>query len=288
VADGPKIVAKDIMKRVVVTGGFDQLGSKHVRFLEDASKLGELHVLLWSDEVVRRLGGSPPKFPEQERFYLISAIRYVSGVRLVESVSGPDGLSWVGEIRPDIWVCCEAGDTPGNRAIASALAIEYRILRDDNPRGFERPPFELRPPAEIRTRRKRVIVTGCFDWLHSGHVRFFEEASELGDLYVVVGHDANIKLLKGEGHPLFPQAERRYLVGAVRYVTQALISSGHGWMDAEPEIALIRPDIYFVNEDGDKPEKRAFCEAHGIELIVSERIPKHGLPVRHSTDLRGF
>ena len=50
-----------------------------------------------------------------------------------------------------------------------------------------------------------MIVTGCYDWFHSGHVRFFEEVSELGDLYVVVGNDANIRLLKGEGHPLFPE-----------------------------------------------------------------------------------
>ena len=41
------------------------------------------------------------------------------------------------------------------------------------------------------------ILYDLFDneWLHSGHVRFFEEASSLGDLYEVVGHDANIKLL---------------------------------------------------------------------------------------------
>ena len=30
-------------------------------------------------------------------------------------------------------------------------------------------------------------MTGCYDWFHSGHVRFFEEVSELGDLYVVAG-----------------------------------------------------------------------------------------------------
>jgi hypothetical protein len=78
------------------------------------------------------------------------------------------------------------------------------------------------------------------------------------------------------------------MVAAIRYVKQALISSGHGWMDAEPEIALVRPDIYFVNEDGDKAEKRAFCEAHEIEFVVSGRVPKAGLPKRTSTELRGF
>ena len=132
------------------------------------------------------------------------------------------------------------------------------------------------------------MVTGCFDWLHTGHVRFFEETSELGDLYVVVGHDENIKLLKGEGHPLFEEAERRYMVQAIRHVKQALISSGSGWMDAEPEIAHIQPDRYAVNEDGDNPEKRRFCEQHGLEYVVLKRTPKEGLPKRESTQLRGF
>jgi hypothetical protein len=59
-------------------------------------------------------------------------------------------------------------------------------------------------------------------------------------------------------------------------------------MDAEPEIAQIRPHIYAVNEDGDKPEKRAFCAEHGLEYVVLKRTPKEGLPRRSSTDLRGF
>jgi cytidyltransferase-like protein len=151
--------------------------------------------------------------------------------------------------------------------------------------GFPVPSFV---PSAINSARKRVIVTGCYDWFHSGHVRFFEEASALGDLYVVVGHDANIRLLKGEGHPLLSQDERLYMVHSVQCVCQAMISTGHGWLDAEPEIDLLRPHFYVVNEDGDKPEKRAFCAGHGIEYVVLKRIPKKGLPKRESTLLRGF
>jgi glycerol-3-phosphate cytidylyltransferase-like family protein len=119
-------------------------------------------------------------------------------------------------------------------------------------------------------------------------VRFFEEAGTLGDLYVVVGHDANIRLLKGEGHPLVPEAERRYIVGSIKYVKQALISSGDGWLDADPEIQRLKPDIYAVNEDGDKGGKREYCERNGIEYLVLKRTPAPGLPKRSSTDLRGF
>ena len=136
--------------------------------------------------------------------------------------------------------------------------------------------------------RKKVIVTGCFDWLHSGHVRFFEEAAAQGELYVGVGNDANLRLLKGEGHPLFPEDERRYMVQSIRHVKEALITSGSGWMDAEPEIKRVNVQAYVVNDDGDKPEKRAYCAETGLEYIVLKRTPAPGLPRRQSTDLRGF
>ena len=78
------------------------------------------------------------------------------------------------------------------------------------------------------------------------------------------------------------------MISAIRYVKLALITTGWGWLDAEPEIARLKPDIYLVNEDGDKPEKREFCEAHGLRYVVLKRTPKEGLPRRSSTNLRGF
>ncbi len=75
---------------------------------------------------------------------------------------------------------------------------------------------------------------------------------------------------------------------SIRYVKQALISSGNGWLDADPEIRALRPDIYAVNEDGDKGGKREYCEQLGIQYLVLKRRPAPGLPRRSSTDLRGF
>jgi cytidyltransferase-like protein len=273
------------MTTVVVTGSFDNLGSRHVRFLEEASKLGRLRVLVWSDEVVRSLEGKAPGFPAQERQYLLQAIRYVGDVIMVTGKVERDALPRIDGTPPEIWAVDEASDTPEKRTYCKLHGVQYRVLHEKSLDGFPRAPVNAPSGA---AKRKKVIVTGCFDWFHSGHVRFFEEVSQLGDLYVVVGHDANVRLLKGEGHPLFPQDERRYMVQSVRHVKQALISSGSGWMDAEPEIALINPDVYAVNEDGDKPEKRSFCEAHSMQYAVLKRIPKEGLPQRQSTDLRGF
>ena len=87
---------------------------------------------------------------------------------------------------------------------------------------------------------------------------------------------------------MFDQRIRCYMVNAIRFVTLATVSSGTGWMDAEPEIARIKADIYAVNEDGDRPEKRAFCASRGIDYRVLKREPKRGLARRQSTHLRGF
>lgn len=77
-------------------------------------------------------------------------------------------------------------------------------------------------------------------------------------------------------------------MGSIKFVTQAVISSGDGWLDADREIRALKPDIYAVNEDGDKGGKRDYCRELGIEYLVLKRVPAPGLPRRDSTDLRGF
>ncbi|MBI5832156.1 MAG: adenylyltransferase/cytidyltransferase family protein [Armatimonadetes bacterium] len=271
---------------VVVQGRFDGFASLWVRWLQEASHLGRLHVLLWSDDLVEQLTGARPKFPTAERLYSLRSLRCVDQVTVVDEQASADALPSAAD-RPDIWVVCDRQINDAKRAWCAAQGIELRHITDADLAGF--PEWPVQPPsAQAPPAQRKVLVTGCYDWFHSGHVRFFEEAAEHGELYVVVGHDANVRLLKGEGHPMFPEAERRYLAGAVRYVHQALVSTGHGWMDAEPEIKRLGIDIYLVNEDGDKPEKRAFADEHGLNYVVLRRLPKAGLPARQSTDLRGY
>ncbi len=270
---------------VVVTGDFDDLRSAQIRFLEEAARLGPLTTLLWSDDAFQRLHGKPPKFPQAERLYRLQAIRYVHRAKVVSEPVHQDALPDLQGFRPSAWVVAESQDNASKRAWCKSHSLRYHVLRSDDLRGFPEGPL---PPAEAHSPRKKVLVTGCYDWFHSGHVRFFEQVSGYGDLYVVVGHDANIRLLKGEGHPFFPQEERRYVVGSIKYVKQALVSTGEGWLDAEPEIQRIKPNIYAVNEDGDKGGKREYCEQRGIRYLVLKRTPAPGLSKRTSTDLRGF
>jgi cytidyltransferase-like protein len=269
------------LKQVVVSGGFDDLRSQDLRFLEEAAKLGEVTVCLWPDEVLRKLTGQAPKFPLAERHYLLNAIRYVSKVIPAAAVRDGELPDNVG-MHFDIWADREHALGPAREAFCRKQNLVYRQFAVDELKGFPGP-----PPARSTPGRNKVVVTGSYDWFHSGHLRFFEEVSAFGDLYVVVGHDANIRLLKGGGHPLCPQNERRYVVGSIKYVRQALVSSGHGWLDADPEIQKLKPDIYAVNEDGDRGGKREYCRKNGIEYLVLHRVPAPGLPSRSSTDLRG-
>lgn len=274
------------MGEAIVSGGWDDLRAREVRFLQEAARRGPLHVLLWSDRAIERFEGQGPKFPQEERRYLLEAIRWVDRLTLLDDLEDPDALPEEFVSPGATWVVDQRSESEAKWAFCDARELSYHLLQEAELKGFPDAGCTVDKGADPE--RTKVLVTGCYDWFHSGHVRFFEEVAALGELYVVVGHDENIRLLKGQGHPMFPAEGRRYMVGAIRHVHEALISTGHGWLDAEPEIERIGPDIYAVNEDGDRPEKRAYCEAHGIEYRVLRRAPKQGLPKRQSTALRGF
>jgi len=264
--------------QVVVSGGFDDIKARDLRFLEEASKLGELTVLLWPDAVLKKSTGKTPKFSFAEREYFLKAVRYVGKVAQAESLDAlPD------DSRADVWADYDKTANPPRKKFAAEKKTTYRVFTADELSGFPEP-----SPMPGAPGRKKVIATGCFDWFHSGHVRFAEEASGYGDLYICLGSDANVRLLKGEGHPLLSEAERRYVVGSIKFVKQALITTGSGWVDADPEIRRLKPDIYVVNDDGDKGGKREYCQKLGLEYLVLKRKPAPGLPERTSTNLRGF
>jgi len=111
---------------------------------------------------------------------------------------------------------------------------------------------------------------------------FFKTAAAYGDLYVSLGRDENLLLLKGK-KPVFAEEERLFLVKSVRYVHDAFLASGMGILDFEPDLKRIKPDIFIVNYDGSTPDKQRLCKELGIEYIVLERIPEPGLHARSSS-----
>ncbi len=132
---------------------------------------------------------------------------------------------------------------------------------------------------------KKVFVSGCYDMLHSGHVAFFKAASQYGKLYVGIGSDATILQLKHR-KTIYSEAERLYMVKAIRYVTDACINSGSGYLDFVESVDRFKPDVFVVNSDGGSDEKREFCRQRGIEYVELERTPDAGLEARSTTALR--
>ena len=132
---------------------------------------------------------------------------------------------------------------------------------------------------------KKVFVSGCFDMLHSGHVEFFREAAEYGDVYVALGSDKTIFDLKGRT-TFNCEQERLFMVKSISFVKDGFISSGSGILDFEAELRSIMPDYFVVNADGHIPEKRDLCHRLGIEYIILERKPHSSLEARSTSELR--
>lgn len=133
--------------------------------------------------------------------------------------------------------------------------------------------------------RKKVFVSGCYDLLHSGHVEFFRQASQYGDLYVGIGSDATYMEYKHR-KPMFPQEERLFMVRNIKSVKEAYINGGCGFIDFIPTLDIVRPDIFVVNADGGCDAKRRLCEERGIQYIELERTPVEGLEARSSSSLK--
>lgn len=129
---------------------------------------------------------------------------------------------------------------------------------------------------------KKVMVSGCFDLLHGGHIAFFKTAASFGKLYVSIGRDENLLLLKGK-KPVFSEVERLFIVKSIKYVEEAFLASGNGILDFEPDLTRVKPDIFIVNKDGHTPDKENLCKHLGIDYLVLERIPEPGLPFRSSS-----
>ena len=132
---------------------------------------------------------------------------------------------------------------------------------------------------------KKVMVSGCYDLLHGGHIAFFKTASSYGDLYVSIGRDENLLQLKGK-KPVFSEEERLYIVKSIRYVHDCFLASGMGILDFEPDMKRLKPDIFVVNHDGHTADKEKLCKSLGVEYVVLDRIPEPGLPARASSIIK--
>ncbi len=85
-------------KKVFVSGCFDMLHSGHVAFFKEAAQYVDLYVGIGSDETIRNLKGRETINSEDERQYMINAIKYVKQAVLN---TGSRQMDFVYEITPE-------------------------------------------------------------------------------------------------------------------------------------------------------------------------------------------
>jgi cytidyltransferase-like protein len=127
-------------RQVIVSGSFDDLRSNHLRFLEEAAKLGDLNVVLWSDEAVRTATGASPKFLLPERRYLLEAVRYVKNVHPTGDIADPDSLPSIPGLEHGIWVADETTHSPVKEAFCKRAGLDYHVVAKETLAGFPTPP----------------------------------------------------------------------------------------------------------------------------------------------------
>ena len=168
-------------KQIVVSGGFDDLRSRELRFLEEAAKLGELSVLLWPDETLLEKTGKAQNFPLVERLYFLEAVRYVNHVIPISDVANLDELPDEKDFRPQMWVDLENDFNQMRKSFCQKNNLKYYVLRAEQLRGFPESSAVFSVPGQKKL-WSPAVLTGftpvmCGFWKKSVHSATFTSSS---------------------------------------------------------------------------------------------------------------
>ena len=121
----------NMKNKVLVTGFFDLLNSGQVSFLREAAKYGDLYVGVGSDRTFEELKGRQPVCSEQERLYMVKAVRHVKDA-FINSGSGIlDFLAELDRLQPDILVVNSDDGNDLKRKACKDRGIRYNVLGQD-------------------------------------------------------------------------------------------------------------------------------------------------------------
>lgn len=128
--------------------------------------------------------------------------------------------------------------------------------------------------STLKTQGKKIVFTnGCFDLVHAGHIKSFQEAKSFGDVLIVaVNSDDSIRRLKGKNRPIVDLKNRIALLRTIKYVDFVI-----PFEEDTPQklIEAIRPDVMIKGEDwkGKVVAGADFVKSYGgkIEFIKLEQ-----------------
>jgi D-beta-D-heptose 7-phosphate kinase/D-beta-D-heptose 1-phosphate adenosyltransferase len=113
-----------------------------------------------------------------------------------------------------------------------------------------------------------VAAGGCFDVLHTGHVRLLEEARRLGDhLVVCLNGDDSVRRLKGPGRPLNVAEDRATVLLSLACVDAVIV------FDEDTPcrvLRVLRPHLFVKGGDyqGVELEEREVLAKWGGQLVL--------------------
>ena len=140
---------------------------------------------------------------------------------------------------------------------------------------------DLEKFRETHRNKKIVFTVGCFDILHHGHIYFFNDCANLGDILVVgIARDATLQELKGPQRPINKELNRLHLLSGLEHIDYVLLNeemlkSGRMGEYAETKIDFknilekLSPDVFVLGEDTISSQvKKKVCGELGIEVVV--------------------
>jgi len=122
-------------------------------------------------------------------------------------------------------------------------------------------------------KKTTVVISGGFDPVHVGHIRYIQQAKMLGDTLVVILNNDNW-LLKKKGTTFMPEQERKEILESIAGVDLVILSmheKNTQDMSVCKELLMIKPDIFANGGDRKKsntPEKD-ICEKYNIKQVFN-------------------
>lgn len=171
-----------------------------------------------------------------------------------------------------------SGIVVGKLGTACVCANELEnALSERNPAAAPKSKIvSLAQAAEIaaeskKSGKKTGFTNGCFDLLHLGHLRSFENAKKECDvLFVGVNSDASVKRHKGDLRPIQDEKTRALLVASLETVDYVIVFDDD---TALPLVEKIRPDV--IAKEGyllqNWPEAQ-FVVSYGGRAVTLKRV----------------
>lgn len=118
--------------------------------------------------------------------------------------------------------------------------------------------------------KRIVLVGGCFDIIHFGHIQFLEKAKQTGDYLVVALEPDECIIQDKKRTPTHTQTERAYNLLALRHVDHVImLPLLYGFQDYLTLVQTIKPHVIAITDnDPQLVNKQKQADAVSAQLVI--------------------